>query len=725
MSAPEPSVFSNFVPSRKRDLAALLCTAASDSQPSGKALPRLFPDFDSIDEHVDAVRRADVPSFLLSQAVTPGLAAICSRLSHRPDTAIAAREAALTQLASAASRARDLTPQWLVNIPASSPARNLNLPLFQSLADATDFPDKDLVYDLRSGMPIAGAIPPAGTLRSKHTAAAESLEDWTTKVPLRNATIYDRIIKAQGSELSNIAYESTMAEVKKGWLAPPRPITPEILQNTPLTPRFAIREQHGDQAEKIRLIDDFKASGLNLTLDMSDTCIPDALDSAITICRQFGVESPGQQLNIFTVDFKHAYKNVAVASRDLKYTSIIVAPPRGPPVACTLLVQPFGSRRAPANWGRVTRFLQHVLERLFSIHVCVFVDDVYCIEPVTTVSSAFHCVKTLCFELGLLLAADKESPPGRPANLLGTRLILFSHHLLVGVTPKRLKRLTALLDFTLYRNSLTAAAASKVRGKLGFAQTMLFGRMGRAQLSSFADRQYDRSGRRFCSLNEPLREACQWWLAALPTLPIRQVPLAPVPPVSGYSDAAGFGHVGVICFTLSDAWSFEFHVPEWFTRVSPKIGIYELELVGAVAALCSMTTAYPGRPVQLMIDNQGAQGSLIRGSADSPFARAVVSFFWMVAAASKSSVWIEFVPSNRNAADAPSRCCSGTFVPHTYTSGPVRTAPIPALIRRFLRSEADLYKMALEVPSQCETEYSTWECFDHNFAPEKPAWKEE
>ena len=89
--------------------------------------------------------------------------------------------------------------------------------------------------------------------------------------------------KATGTALGNECHERTMKEVEVGWITTPIPVS-QVPSNVPLTPRFAHPEQHGNQATKIRLIDDFRISGVNSTLSMNDTSIPDGLDALLAMC---------------------------------------------------------------------------------------------------------------------------------------------------------------------------------------------------------------------------------------------------------------------------------------------------------------------------------------------------------------------------------------------------------------------------------------------------------
>ena len=88
-------------------------------------------------------------------------------------------------------------------------------------------------------------------------------------------------------ELNDLCRAKTTAEAEKGWVTAPQPLTRAIIDTGPLTPRYGTREQHGGQAEKIRLIGDFRASGIKRILTAPDTSIPEDLDSYLAGLMQY------------------------------------------------------------------------------------------------------------------------------------------------------------------------------------------------------------------------------------------------------------------------------------------------------------------------------------------------------------------------------------------------------------------------------------------------------
>ena len=100
-----------------------------------------------------------------------------------------------------------------------------------------------------------------------------------------------------------------MDDSKEGWITEPIPLSAADTKR-PRAPRFAIPEQHWNSPEKFRAIDDFRASGLNDTVSVSDANIPQGLDGFIAICSARQRLLNHRELLAFSVYFAHAYKQV-------------------------------------------------------------------------------------------------------------------------------------------------------------------------------------------------------------------------------------------------------------------------------------------------------------------------------------------------------------------------------------------------------------------------------
>ena len=95
-----------------------------------------------------------------------------------------------------------------------------------------------------------------------------------------------------------------------------------------------------------------------------------------------------------------------------------------------------------------------------------------------------------------------------------------------------------------------------------------------------------------------------------------------------------------------------------FDRIKErKAYISQYELAAAITPLLSLPDEWlRDRPVELWIDNSGAVGSLIKDYSGVPDCARIVNMFHFAAAKlGMASLWIDYVPSESNPADVPSR----------------------------------------------------------------------
>ena len=223
-----------------------------------------------------------------------------------------------------------------------------------------------------------------------------------------------------------------------------------------------------------------------------DAEIPDTLGAYLATDTYYSIVRTGPDLFAFAADSPRAYKHVGIPARQSGLPATLLAPPEGPLRVATLRTQPFGSARAPANWGRVAKFTQLAIERIFGIIVILYVGAWFFTEMVPTAQSQHERFNATCELLGFSLTPSKAQGPAKSLRLLGADIARHPGRASDRL-PERLRG-DLISDFHQVRSydQINPAQAAKLRGRLGFAQSLLFGRVGRALLQPFADRQHAR-----------------------------------------------------------------------------------------------------------------------------------------------------------------------------------------------------------------------------------------
>ena len=86
-------------------------------------------------------------------------------------------------------------------------------------------------------------------------------------------------------------------------------------------------------------------------------------------------------LRMWPLDFSNSYKTIGANKASMGASHICITnPANNRPYKARVAVQPFCSRRSPANWGGVVTFLQFAAGEILQVATGAFSDDVFCVE---------------------------------------------------------------------------------------------------------------------------------------------------------------------------------------------------------------------------------------------------------------------------------------------------------------------------------------------------------
>ena len=451
-----------------------------------------------------------------------------------------------------------------------------------------------------------------------------------------------------------------MEEFHKGWLSEPVPVTDRDKGHTVLSPRLCIPEKHGLQQLKYRLIDDLTKSLVNGAVETTETYCPQELDSFVALSR-LRTRHGSHQLRDWSLDFSRAYKTISLRpdSSEAAYICFI-NPGENRPYKSKILAQPPGSRRAPANWGRVVTFIQFLAFRLLQLAVGDFADDVYCTESARLARSGFWPFRKKSRLLGFNTSAKKGQEPAGSITLLGAVVFLSSTAICARASEQRITKLRGHIAQALQLNNLASDSASNLRGRLGFYTSLLMGKLGRCMMSPLIARQYHS---RAVKLTRTLRRCLVRRYSAVEALPPRVTPYVLLPPFGAHSDAQGLGRVACRVH-LGITSTCHTRLPPWFVKLATEAdgesSIYLFEICAAILTVAVVSASHSGssRSCVLCIDNKAALAALAKGPTPSELGAVLVGVFWALAARSSAHWRMEYVHADSNDADCPTRICN-------------------------------------------------------------------
>ena len=255
----------------------------------------------------------------------------------------------------------------------------------------------------------------------------------------------------------------------------------------------------------------------------------------------------------------------------------------------------------------------------------------------------------------------KSPPPARSLRLLGALLHSGCPAPHAELPPSRRQELIALCEFHLATGHISPAQAASLRGKLGFARSLFWGRYGAAALRPLKVRQEARCR---ADLPDTLRACLLWWTRELKTNSGRPFPPDPadLPLHVTVSDGEGSGSVAVGWWQpRNPAWTplvTQATVPaQWQTEwagTGQAQHINAIEAAGPALALAS----FPGLAAGLWIhfvDNTAAEHALVRGGSGVHGLNLLTYWTWSEARQRTLYLWVARVASKDNPVDQLSR----------------------------------------------------------------------
>ena len=299
----------------------------------------------------------------------------------------------------------------------------------------------------------------------------------------------------------------------------------------------------------------------------------------------------------------------------------------------------FGLVSAVYNYNRRSAAITDFLRRIFWVAAFNFYDDKYGFETEATCSSAFECAKAVHWWLGAKFDPKKLQLCTDP-TILGVTYDL--DKMVLQIKGSRKEELLSEIDSIIQSGVLPPGQAGKLRGKLMFGASQLWGKIGRAFLRSLSERQYSKVPR--SDVNKAIALSLRHWRSLIEGGPPRPI------------EFAGSRKADFVIFTdgsfpdakssLKDPWiggvlfsrgsrpvQFGCRVDrEMMDRWIPrKSQIAMVELFATVVALKTFQERLKGSWSLLFVDSESAQGALVKGYSAKEDLCELVGVFWDLA----------------------------------------------------------------------------------------------
>ena len=559
-----------------------------------------------------------------------------------------------------------------------------NVAFSAACISAMQWPDVRLPLFMLTGFPVVGDIPDSMVYRLDEQPAETAFHLFTEQNIIKTNSMRDKLChkatRPENRERIEACWQRTKEEIEEGLVQGPfsRAEMDKKMGRglwRPL-PRSAIF-----QKQKWRCIDDGKRSGHNKATSLHERIVCPRSDFPAMIAREFAkrayVGSPltSTGMEHGTDDLFAAYRRVPTSQP--RYTCVMVwDSDNNDIVYCIVPGHNFGLTSAVLNFNRLPHFMISAARCLLGICAEHYFDDVDTAEPSFCLGSGqraavFFFNKGVC---GFNFEDKKHVEMDLDNEFLGVVTDFDAWHdgiVKMDITKKRRISIKAIVAGINESQSLPSGLAGTLFGKSRFAISPCFSSVGTACLHPFMTRSYTA---RITAITPELRDSLEFIDFLMDHL--RAFTLPTLPPAGDkvviFTDASGKkrtptraprGHLGFVCFhPIFGTWHSDCAMPPSMVTLFDKIKmrktyIGHFEMIAAIVPFLTLPAEwFKHQDVELWIDNSQALGCFIKGYAGTFDCAKLVNLFKLaIARLQLRSIFIDYVPSESNISDIPSR----------------------------------------------------------------------
>ena len=578
-----------------------------------------------------------------------------------------------------------LTDRWIQSVPDTHLRRLLrgapdghpcqlgvtcHIALYAEMLQTCGSVDRVMPDLLLAGFPIVGPI--ARSRRWPDYVKPQqvlSIEHACSRAWGIRSKIIARVAGVPVSDNLQKIWDATLEDVQEGSSLGPFESAEEISRLLGCEDWIPTQRFEVVQKNKVRGCDSATTNLINQITQITEKLQLPSTDTNVAALRKLRSMMPDSHFAGWVLDERKAYRQVGIRPERRKFSVICLKNPKSrKPEFFVMIGHSFGLVSAVYNYNRRSAAINEVLMSLFGLVAFNFYDDKYGFEPVETINSAFLVAQKVHFWLGAAFDAQKLQLSDKPV-VLGVTYNLVDW--VLEIKESRRKDLVEELSLILKSDSLDPGQAGKLKGKLLFGASQLWGKVGRAFLRPISERQYARFAKDdHFGLDPALRESLKQWLKLVEAGPPRSIDFCANKRADCVLFTDGFSpdprdavqlpdRIGAALFDRRCMAPIQFtaRVPQqvksrWCER---KTQIIPVEMVATIVALHTFAARLTNTDLFLFTDSEVVEAALIKGYSSREDICLLVSEFWNLVQALHVRVFIDRVATDSNPADAPSR----------------------------------------------------------------------
>ena len=543
--------------------------------------------------------------------------------------------------------------------------KSKKLLLMGEMLAASGYKDTGLHEEIAKGFSISGPIPSKAIFKPCCEPATLSVDELRAGSKVVRRGIIQAAANSVNHPLAEEIHSITMDEVKKGWLQGP-------IQVGDLPPTASVTRRFGvSQSNKTRPIDDFSESLINQTTARSESITPQGLDficaALVFRLRDRAAVGCASRPMIKTTDLRKAYKQLGLSDDGRLDAYIAVANPASKEAevyACSVL--PFGASASVGAFCRTSHALWHMAVVLLRFHWSIYCDDYFSVSEPQSAKHMDMCIASYFSVLGWEISSDKDLKFDHFAKVLGVKICMKSATLFEVInTQEWSTELVDSINSILSASSCTRKELSSLKGRLQFAEGQIFGRRSFMHMKLIGERAL---GEGKTVLDQSLRDSLVYMRDRVISGPPREVMTRLANTWFLYTDAcyeanhpswvAGLGGVLVSWYGKPVSY-FSFRCTDNILSHLRKTcllnPIYILEGLAALLGLRVWTSLIHKSHVVAFLDNEGVLGTFMSCRTSQPLFTPILQALTEWESNCQTQAWFDFVPSEANVSDPPSR----------------------------------------------------------------------
>lgn len=545
-----------------------------------------------------------------------------------------------------------------------------HIALYYEMLQACQSVDRYLPDLLLQGFPIVGPI-----ARSQRWPSFDkeqtvlSIEHACARAwGIRNKII-SRVQSVPVSDNLQKIWEATLEDVTEGSTLGPFGCPEKISEFLGCEDWIPTQRFEVVQRNKVRGCDSATTNLINQITRITEKLQLPSTDTNVAALRKLRSLMPEASLAGWVLDERKAYRQVAIQPAQRKFSVICLKnPSSGKPNFFVMIGHSFGLVSSVYNYNRRSAAINEICLKLFNLVSFNFYDDKYGFEPLESVDSAFEVAQRVHWWLGAAFDRKKLQLTRTP-TILGVTYNLEGW--LLEIKSDRKEELVDEISGILKADMLEPGLAGKLKGKLMFGASQLWGKVGRAFLRAISERQYLRVAEndRF-GLEPPLRESLKQWLRLVRSGPPRTIDLCACKKADAVLFTDGFSpdprdhdcrpdRIGAVLFDrrLCHPLQFSEVVPKavkdcWLARQTQ---IVPVEMIAPIVALTTFEHRLFRADLLVFTDSEVVEAALVKGYSAKEDLCLLISVFWDLICKLQIRVFIDRVATDANPADAPSR----------------------------------------------------------------------